>query len=224
MKTSTIITLSIEKTDGSTFDYGFHLGSDVALAKKRAVELMETHPSEYRSVALMDGTKMIDCLEYRGWQSESREEENEAREQADYDAETKAVAGHETSPEGWDVNPLYQATSDVIRLERENSELLARIAAMTLTPTGEERLSALEVENAALRAELDAQPARWSQDSSLETWFPMTAQDQTAHRSLLDLAEGLICNAVPMAHCTQDEWDTAVKNWRDEKHGVSTQG
>ena len=39
---------------------------------------------------------------------------------------------------------------------------------------------------------------------------------------LLDWAETLLCNAVPMPHCTQDEWDATVKRWRDEKHGVST--
>jgi len=39
---------------------------------------------------------------------------------------------------------------------------------------------------------------------------------------LLDWAETLLCNAVPMAHCTQAEWDATVRRWRDEKHGVST--
>ena len=39
---------------------------------------------------------------------------------------------------------------------------------------------------------------------------------------LLDWAETLLCNAVPMAHCTQADWDDKVRRWRDEKHGVST--
>ena len=39
---------------------------------------------------------------------------------------------------------------------------------------------------------------------------------------LTDWAETLLCNAAPMAHCTQTEWDATVKRWRDEKHGVST--
>ena len=39
---------------------------------------------------------------------------------------------------------------------------------------------------------------------------------------LLDWAESLLCNAVPMSHCTQEEWDAAVKKWRDEKHGVTS--
>jgi hypothetical protein len=39
---------------------------------------------------------------------------------------------------------------------------------------------------------------------------------------LLDWAETLLCNAVPMPHCTQADWDDKVRRWRDEKHGVST--
>ena len=39
---------------------------------------------------------------------------------------------------------------------------------------------------------------------------------------LLDWAETLLCNALPMPHCTQADWDIAVSRWRDEKHGVST--
>ena len=39
---------------------------------------------------------------------------------------------------------------------------------------------------------------------------------------LLDWAETLLCNALPMAHCTQADWDDKVRRWRDEKHGVST--
>ena len=38
---------------------------------------------------------------------------------------------------------------------------------------------------------------------------------------LLDWAEALLCNALPMSHCTQEDWDAAVKKWRDEKHGVA---
>ena len=38
--------------------------------------------------------------------------------------------------------------------------------------------------------------------------------------SLLDWAETLLCNAVPMSHCTQADWDARVTKWRDEKHGV----
>ena len=37
---------------------------------------------------------------------------------------------------------------------------------------------------------------------------------------LVDWAETLLCNAVPMPHCTQAEWGATVKRWCDEKHGV----
>ena len=37
---------------------------------------------------------------------------------------------------------------------------------------------------------------------------------------LLDWAESIICNGLPMAHCTQAEWDAMVKKWRDEKHAL----
>ena len=35
---------------------------------------------------------------------------------------------------------------------------------------------------------------------------------------LLDWAETLLCNVVPMAHCPQDEWNATLKRWRDELH------
>jgi hypothetical protein len=38
---------------------------------------------------------------------------------------------------------------------------------------------------------------------------------------LLDWAESLLCNAAPMSHCTQEEWDTIIRKWRDQKHGIS---
>lgn len=37
---------------------------------------------------------------------------------------------------------------------------------------------------------------------------------------LIAWADSLICNAKPMNHCTQEDWDQAVKKWRDQKHGV----
>lgn len=39
---------------------------------------------------------------------------------------------------------------------------------------------------------------------------------------LTDWAETLLCNAAPMSHCTQGDWDATIKQWCDEKHGVST--
>lgn len=37
---------------------------------------------------------------------------------------------------------------------------------------------------------------------------------------LLSWAESIICNAVPMSHWDAGEWHRAVKNWRDQVHGV----
>lgn len=39
---------------------------------------------------------------------------------------------------------------------------------------------------------------------------------------LADWAETILCNVLPMPHCTQTELDAVVKRWRDEKHGVNT--
>jgi hypothetical protein len=37
-------------------------------------------------------------------------------------------------------------------------------------------------------------------------------------RELLDWAETIICNALPMPHCSPEEWARVVTNWRDAKH------
>lgn len=37
---------------------------------------------------------------------------------------------------------------------------------------------------------------------------------------LADRAETILCNVLPMEHCTQTELDAVVKQWRDERHGV----
>lgn len=41
---------------------------------------------------------------------------------------------------------------------------------------------------------------------------------------LLDWAETLLCNAVPPAHCSEEEWRKLLKEWRDAKHGVRGEG
>jgi hypothetical protein len=43
-------------------------------------------------------------------------------------------------------------------------------------------------------------------------------------RELLDWAETIICNSVPMSHCSQAEWDKIRKNWRDAKHAAFPDG
>jgi len=35
---------------------------------------------------------------------------------------------------------------------------------------------------------------------------------------LVDWAETILCNVLPMPHCTQTELDAVVSRWRDEKH------
>lgn len=47
---------------------------------------------------------------------------------------------------------------------------------------------------------------------------PPSAQQRD--QDLLDWAEAFICNAIPMPHCHQEEWDVSVKAWRDRKHRV----
>lgn len=39
---------------------------------------------------------------------------------------------------------------------------------------------------------------------------------------LLDWAESIICNGLPMDHCTQEEWDKMVRDWRDAKNNQPT--
>jgi hypothetical protein len=45
-----------------------------------------------------------------------------------------------------------------------------------------------------------------------------------ATHDLLDWAESIICNAIPMSHCTQEEWDNIVLKWRDKKHALYPDG
>lgn len=40
-----------------------------------------------------------------------------------------------------------------------------------------------------------------------------------ALKELADYAEAIICNALPMSHTSQPEWDRIVTKWRDLKHG-----
>jgi hypothetical protein len=39
-------------------------------------------------------------------------------------------------------------------------------------------------------------------------------------RALVEWAETLLCNARPMEHCSQIEWDATIARWRDQKHAV----
>jgi len=39
---------------------------------------------------------------------------------------------------------------------------------------------------------------------------------------LVGWAETLLCNSLPMDHCSLEEWNETIKKWRDEKNGVNT--
>lgn len=53
-----------------------------------------------------------------------------------------------------------------------------------------------------------------------ETFVPPIVRENQNLRALADWAETLLCNARPMAHCAQGEWDSIVAQWRDQKHGL----
>jgi len=60
-----------------------------------------------------------------------------------------------------------------------------------------------------------------SENPNLAEYLGQLERQRDEKANLLHWAETLICNAVPMSHCSQEEWDAAVKKWRDAKHGVS---
>lgn len=43
-------------------------------------------------------------------------------------------------------------------------------------------------------------------------------------KSMLDWTETLLCNVVPMPHCSQAEWDALLRKWRDQKHTLFPDG
>lgn len=64
------ITLSIEPIDGDAYEYGFHLGTDVILAKHIAAEKfhgMNSSGDAIRTVALFQGAIMINCYDGVSW-------------------------------------------------------------------------------------------------------------------------------------------------------------
>ena len=81
-----------------------------------------------------------------------------------------------------------------------------------------------------IHGELTPQHRIW--EGSFADWNEITAAEYAEAKAkagkvepervdLLDWAESLLCNAKPMSHCTQEDWDKAVLKWRDEKHGRS---
>ena len=46
-------------------------------------------------------------------------------------------------------------------------------------------------------------------------------RENAALRALVDHAETLLCNSLPMAHCSQVNWDEIIRKWRDQKHAIN---
>lgn len=58
--------LSIEPIDGETFKHGFHLGTDLDIAKKFAAEMFHARNREgwhTRTVALLSDNKIVDVYD-----------------------------------------------------------------------------------------------------------------------------------------------------------------
>jgi hypothetical protein len=67
----TVFTLSIEPTEGKSFQYGFHLGTDERLARQIAEEKFRERNGAglwTRTVALIRERRMVDCFDGR-WAS-----------------------------------------------------------------------------------------------------------------------------------------------------------
>jgi len=71
--TAAVYCLSIEPTEGASFQHGFHLGTDLRLAMQIAAEKFHSrnaHGMPTRTVALMQSGKLVDCFDGRTWSSE----------------------------------------------------------------------------------------------------------------------------------------------------------
>ena len=100
----------------------------------------------------------------------------------------------------------------------------------TVTPGGKENMEQPECNDAAERASgslerMVSRPREITPDDvtkEADRNYELGRKHGHSEKAdLLDWAESLLCNAVPMSHCTQEDWDAAVKKWRDEKHGVA---
>ena len=64
------ITLSIETEAGKSFQHGFHLGTQLPLAKQIAEEKFHArakHGLPVYTVALIQGRKMLGCYDGKDW-------------------------------------------------------------------------------------------------------------------------------------------------------------
>ena len=78
----------------------------------------------------------------------------------------------------------------------------------------------LEQENTKLKAELEQLPAKWNEDSSLETWFPFSAEELS--RCKTELAEAVQHNREQAEHlartateCVELKAELGALQWRE---------
>ncbi len=45
--------------------------------------------------------------------------------------------------------------------------------------------------------------------------------DKERLEKFLDWTETLLCNSLPMPHCSQEEWDKTIQSWREQKHNTN---
>ena len=71
-KSDPTITLSIEPMEGKSYQHGYHLGTQLELAKQIAVDrfnVLNKSGNPTRTVALIRGGKIVDCYDGR-WSSD----------------------------------------------------------------------------------------------------------------------------------------------------------
>jgi hypothetical protein len=88
-------------------------------------------------------------------------------------AETEATARHIALCSPTNITRLAE---EIRRLQSENERIHGCLDDVN-EALGEE--DNLQYELSELRAKLGNQPAKWTEDSSLETWFPLTAKELT---------------------------------------------
>ena len=62
------LTLSIEPREGPTVQHGFHLGTDLSVAKPIAQEVFHQHDA--KTVAIMRAGGIVDVFDGMGWDSD----------------------------------------------------------------------------------------------------------------------------------------------------------
>lgn len=111
---------------------------------------------------------------------------------------------------------------------RADKETLRRLLNLAETVPYAERnsteqaaIDAARKDGAAMNAPMLPEP--------VECGTPCGACEALAHeaarlRELVDWAETLLCNSLPMQHSTPEEWSDLIHKWRDKKHGAALVG